>query len=40
MKIMDYSSSMQPVVHVLDDDAQFLRSLLFMIDGKGFEVHG
>lgn len=31
---------LQPVVHVLDDDAQFLRSLLFMVDGLGFEVHG
>ena len=29
-----------PVVHVLDDDAPFLRSLLFMIEGLGFEVHG
>lgn len=29
-----------PVVHVLDDDAQFLRSLLFMVEGLGFEVQG
>lgn len=34
------TSTMLPVVHVIDDDAQFLRSLLFMIDGLGFEVHG
>lgn len=29
-----------PVVYVLDDDAQFLRSLLFMVEGLGFAVHG
>lgn len=29
-----------PVVHVIDDDAPFLRSLLFMTEGLGFEVRG
>ena len=37
---MTSNMRLQPVVHVLDDDAQFLRSLLFMVDGLGFEVHG
>ena len=29
-----------PVIYVLDDDAPFLRSLLFMVEGLGFEVQG
>ena len=28
----------QPIVYVLDDDAQFLRSLLFMVEGMGFDA--
>lgn len=32
--------ALPPVIHVIDDDAQFLRSLLFMVDGLGFEVRG
>ena len=34
------STTVSPVVHVIDDDAPFLRSLLFVVDGLGFEVHG
>ena len=30
----------EPVVHVVDDDAPFLRSLLFMLEGCGFEAVG
>lgn len=29
-----------PVIHVVDDDAAFLRSVLFMLEGCGFEVVG
>jgi len=29
-----------PIIYVLDDDAQFLRSLLFMIEGMGFAAEG
>ena len=29
-----------PVVHVVDDDAPFLRSVLFMLEGCGYEVVG
>ncbi|MFM6985149.1 MAG: response regulator transcription factor [Hydrogenophaga sp.] len=29
-----------PVVHVVDDDAAFLRSVLFMLEGCGFEARG
>jgi two-component system response regulator FixJ len=39
MKIVNFNSA-QPVVHVIDDDAQYLRSLLFMLDGLGFQVVG
>lgn len=34
------STGLLPCVHVLDDDAQFLRSLLFMVEGLGFAVQG
>lgn len=30
----------RPVVHVVDDEAAFLRSLLFVVDGLGFEAVG
>jgi len=30
----------KPVVHVVDDDAAFLRSMLFSLDGLGFEAVG
>lgn len=30
----------EPVVHVVDDDAPFLRSLLFMLEGCGFQTVG
>lgn len=29
-----------PVIHVVDDDAAFLRSVLFMLEGCGFEAVG
>lgn len=29
-----------PVIHVVDDDAAFLRSVLFMLEGSGFEAVG
>lgn len=29
-----------PVIHVVDDDAAFLRSVLFMLEGCGFEAAG
>lgn len=39
---MNIEKSTQPLpcIHVLDDDAQFLRSLLFMVEGLGFAVQG
>lgn len=37
---LDTGAGRLPVVHVIDDDVQFLRSVLFMVDGLGFEVHG
>lgn len=29
-----------PRIHVVDDDAHFLRSLLFMVEGLGFDAVG
>jgi FixJ family two-component response regulator len=34
------TTSCPPVIHVADDDAHFLRSLLFMIEGLGFTAVG
>lgn len=33
-------SAARPVVHVVDDESAFLRSLLFVVDGLGFEAVG
>jgi two-component system, LuxR family, response regulator FixJ len=37
---IETSTEVLPCIHVLDDDAPFLRSLLFMVEGLGFAVHG
>ncbi|MBO9678732.1 MAG: response regulator transcription factor [Acidovorax sp.] len=34
------TASSAPIIHVADDDAHFLRSLLFMIEGLGFAAMG
>lgn len=33
-------AALPPCIHVVDDDAHFLRSLLFMIEGLGFDAVG
>jgi FixJ family two-component response regulator len=33
-------TTVRPVVHVVDDDAPFLRSMLFALDGLGFDAVG
>ena len=33
-------STPPPVVHIVDDDAAFLRSTLFMVEGLGFAAQG
>ena len=37
---IEKSIGLLPCIHVLDDDVQFLRSLLFMVEGLGFAVQG
>lgn len=39
MEIINNSSAL-PRVHILDDDVQFLRSVVFMVEGLGFEACG
>ena len=39
MKNMNIAPQL-PAIYVLDDDAQFLHSLLFMVEGLGFTAHG